>query len=255
MAALSAEEPDVKRPKGGESLGELMYFPLWAKGLQLALCAEASGLSWEGTTPQAQGGWPVVKATGITPFGQLPILKTPGGMILGQSAAIANYIAKKGGIDGASDEEFALGQMLIAEGEDIYTLCQKHELARWKKPEVRSSMAEERKVLFAETIPLHLSHLEKLCVVPKGFTSSGSTAGELYLWGMLMQAMHCSETGADALLDKTPKLKAWYEATAAHPAVTKVLAGKSAMGDVFNKEQGPYFLNDADFAAFTAKSS
>ena len=191
-----------------------------------------------------------MKASGVTPFGQLPILKTPGGMVIGQSIAITNYIAKKGGIDGASDDEFALGQMLIAEGEDIYALCQKHELARWKTQEVRDSKAEERKVLFAETIPLHFSHLEKLCVGAKGFTSTGSTAGELYLWGMLMQAMHCSETGADAFLEKVPKLKAWYEATAAHPAVVTVLTGKSAMGEVFDSEQGPYFLNDAAFAAF-----
>ena len=34
----------------------------------------------------------------------------------------------------------------------------------------------------------------------------------------------------------------------ARPAVAKVLAGKSAIGVL-----GPYFMNDADYAAFNAK--
>eukprot|EP00242_Pyramimonas_sp_CCMP2087_P003007 CAMPEP_0198228252 /NCGR_PEP_ID=MMETSP1445-20131203/112505_1 /TAXON_ID=36898 /ORGANISM="Pyramimonas sp., Strain CCMP2087" /LENGTH=35 /DNA_ID= /DNA_START= /DNA_END= /DNA_ORIENTATION= len=32
------------------SLGKLTYFPVMAKGLQLALIAEHSGLGWEGQT-------------------------------------------------------------------------------------------------------------------------------------------------------------------------------------------------------------
>ena len=38
-----------------------------------------------------------------------------------------------------------------------------------------------------QAVPGHLGSLEKLCTEAKGFTASGRTAGEIYLWGMLHQ--------------------------------------------------------------------
>eukprot|EP01047_Picozoa_sp_COSAG01_P107573 COSAG01_NODE_36570_length_515_cov_23.204327_1_plen_38_part_10 len=35
-----------------DELGELIYFPVMAKGLQLAMCAEMSGLKWSGFTTE-----------------------------------------------------------------------------------------------------------------------------------------------------------------------------------------------------------
>ena len=80
-------------------LGELIYFPVMAKGLQLACIAEMSGLPWTGFTVEESGpkSWTEIKDSGIAPFGQMPLLKTPGGLVLGQSVAIANYIAKMAG--------------------------------------------------------------------------------------------------------------------------------------------------------------
>lgn len=50
-------------PPPAPSLGKLTYFPVMAKGLQLALIAELSGLPWEGATSEAEGqmSWPVIK--------------------------------------------------------------------------------------------------------------------------------------------------------------------------------------------------
>ena len=82
-----------------DNLGELIYFPVMAKGLQLACIAEMSGLPWTGFTVEESGpkSWTEIKDSGIAPFGQMPLLKTPDGLVLGQSVAIANYIAKMAG--------------------------------------------------------------------------------------------------------------------------------------------------------------
>ena len=100
------------------SLGKLTYFPVMAKGLQLALAAEFSGLDWEGEQKVKGDGpddWPQLKAK--TPFGQMPFFVTPEGLTIGQSVAIANYIGRKGGMLGESDADFAVSQMCMAEGE------------------------------------------------------------------------------------------------------------------------------------------
>jgi len=214
------------------SLGELIYFPVQAKGLQLAILAEASGLEWTGFTvdksPAGPKSWPAIKASGASPFGQLPMLRTPGGRVVGQSVAIANYIAHRASMHGAGDDDFALSQMCLAEGEDLYSLLLGAELARWKPREVRAAKAEAVRGLIATTVPDrprspeiagdsprrllatlaprrgcgqrsepaaftpasaqvpdHLAKLEALCAAPLGFTSTGQTAGELYLSGML----------------------------------------------------------------------
>lgn len=230
------------------SLGELIYFPVQAKGLQLAILAEASGLEWTGFTvdksPAGPKSWPAIKASGASPFGQLPMLRTPGGRVVGQSVAIANYIAHRASMHGAGDDDFALSQMCLAEGEDLYSLLLGAELARWKPREVRAAKAEAVRGLIATTVPDHLAKLEALCAAPLGFTSTGQTAGELYLFGMLYQT--AAVAGA-ASLDATPRLKAWFDRTKALPAVAKVLEGRSAIGSL-----GQYFMNDADYDRFNA---
>jgi glutathione S-transferase len=183
-------------------LGELIYFPVMAKGLQLACIAEMSGLPWTGFTVEDEGpkSWGEIKASGVAPFGQMPLLKTPSGLVLGQSCAIANYIAKMAGaaLEGESDNDYALSQMLMAEAEDIYSLLGSCELANWKTPEQRESAAEKAKTLFAEQLPAHFKNLEELAssdVSDEGkhsdckFTTTGHTAGEIYLLGMIHQAV------------------------------------------------------------------
>ena len=103
------------------SLGMLTYFPLMAKGLQLALIAEFSGLEWEGQTKTRGDGpedWPQLKVK--TPFGQMPFLVTPEGLSVGQSVAIANHMGRKGDMLGKNDAEFAVSQMCIAEGKGLW---------------------------------------------------------------------------------------------------------------------------------------
>jgi glutathione S-transferase len=247
-----------------DELGELIYFPVMAKGLQLAMCAEMSGLKWSGFTTEEAGpkSWGEIKPSGIAPFGQMPLLKTPGGQVIGQSVAIANYIARKAGpvLEGETEEEYATSQMCMMEAEDIFSMVGKCELANWKTPEQRESKAEEAKELFAESLPAHFDNLEKLAVGDVNddgkwsnckFTSTGKTAGEIYLWGMIHQAVLA---GGGPALNKTknarggkvenyyPKLVKWYQTLGEEDGIRTVLDGKSAMG-----EFAVYFLSTAAF--------
>ena len=149
-----------------DNLGELIYFPVMAKGLQLACIAEMSGLPWTGFTVEESGpkSWAEIKDSGIAPFGQMPLLKTPDGLVLGQSVAIANYIAKMAGaaLEGATDKDFALSQMCMAEAEDIYSMLGACELANWKTPEQRKAGADKAAALFKDGLAAHFANLEKL---------------------------------------------------------------------------------------------
>jgi glutathione S-transferase len=230
---------------GSGALGQLIYFPVYAKGLQLAMIAEMSGLKWEGKTTEGDGAnsWASIKATGVAPFGQMPLLKTSGGRVVAQSTAIANYIARKGGMEGNTDDDFIMSQMCMAEGEDIFKLIFGAELAFWKTPEVRAAKAEEQKKVFTEDIPAHLANLEKLCGA-SGFTSTGETAGEIYLFGMIYQA---TVAGGAGLVDAFPNLKAWFNTIAAKAAIKKVIAGEAGAPGSFKLK--PYFLSDELYAA------
>jgi len=226
-----ATEPPAKKARVEGNM-TLTYFPLFAKGLAPALCAELSGVSWKGNkdTGFEMAKWDELKATGKAPFGQLPLLEV-NGMNIGQSLAIVNYIGRVSGLEGKDDAEFATSQMLLAEGEDLYTLMQKHQPTIMAGYGQRGKLGpEENKVFWDSTVPAEMAKLEKLLGTTAGdsFTSTGTTVGELYLFAMMHQMKLCSPD----FLKGTPGLLKFYEATLALPAVKKVLDGESAMGEL-----------------------
>ena len=80
---------------------ELVYFPLLARNVLTLLLARDAGLD----VAQRAVDWPAYK--GETMFGQLPQLEgegVPGGK-MGQSMAIARFLARKAKRDGATDAE------------------------------------------------------------------------------------------------------------------------------------------------------
>jgi glutathione S-transferase len=85
-----------------------------------------------------------------------------------------------------------------------------------------------------EAVPAHLTNLEALCG-ETGFTASGRTAGEIYLWGILYQM---SLMKGD-FLTAFPKLAAWFAAVGGDAATKKVCEGKSAIGEL-----SEYFVNN-----------
>merc|ERR1712113_824255 len=171
------------------------------------------------------GKWGELKASGKPPFAQLPILETQEGLVIGQSIAICNYIGHVAGTAGKDPAEYAMSQMLLAEGEDLYNLMQKYQPTMFVK-----SKSEDNGKFWSELVPAEMRKLEGLLSKTPGggFTSSKSTTGELYLFAMLHQMALISE---DFLKD-TPALQKFYSDTMALPGVAKVLAGGSAMGEM-----------------------
>jgi glutathione S-transferase len=182
IATLLEQIDEMKQPALTGSIGKFSYFPLFAKGLQPTLCLAVSGAEWEGN-PVGMEDWGAMKKTGVCPFGQLPILQTPSGAVFGQSTAICNYISKVGGLEGKDAVEFGVSQMCMAEGEDLYAAMQKHQDTMFVKDKIPK---DENAKFWAENVPGHFEKLEKL-VGSTGFTSSGTTGGELYLFGMMFQ--------------------------------------------------------------------
>merc|ERR1712153_235061 len=66
-------------------------------------------------------------------------LETPEDGTVGQSVAIANYMAAKANTQGATPAEFAMSQMCMAEGEDLYSIMGSKNLQRWKAAADRCS--------------------------------------------------------------------------------------------------------------------
>lgn len=222
-----ADESPAKRARV-ENLGTLTYFPLMAKGLGPALCAELSGLAWKSNknTGFGMSSWADLKGKGKAPFGQLPILET-GGLVIGQATAICNYIGHAAGKDGKDANEYAMSQMLVAEGEDLYALMVKFQPTIMKKDKSEDDVLVK---FWVEDIPPHTKNLEKLIKSTSGdgFTSSGTTTGEIYLFAVLHQMVLVSHD----VLNDSPALNKWYDNTKALSGVQKVLKGNSNFGEM-----------------------
>jgi hypothetical protein len=106
----------------------LCYFDVMAKGLQVWMVANHSGLKWQGK-PEGfswRDGPNAMKPS--APFGQMPLLfvggedKPP----VAQATAIASVIGKLANTDGGSDiNDYAMSNMLLAQAEDMYNALQK----------------------------------------------------------------------------------------------------------------------------------
>merc|ERR1711924_61876 len=214
---------------------KLNYFPLTAKGFGVSLVLQESGIEWE---PNDLGGaglktlkeaFPVwgggLKAKS-TPFHQLPVLYADG-LEIGQCTAICQFIGKKADMLGDSDRDYAVGAMLLRTADEVYDAMYKDLPAIVDKVHSYDHKTKESyEKLFGETIPGFLGNLEPMCTTDAGFTTSGCTPGELYLFAFLHQLQMC-ESGT---LDKFGKIQAWYQRTLSRPSVEKVLAGEGPIG-------------------------
>jgi len=232
------------KAKAPEEPFHLTYFGVMAKGLAPVLVAELSGRPWTATTfkdPATEWrGESGLKATGKCPFGQVPLLEVPArGKVpaqnLGQATAICNYLARiakrKSGLEGDNASEYAMSQMLMAEGEDLYNGLGKNQTTVFAKEYGVGGKAsvEDSKKWWAESVPEHISALEKLLASTGGaaFTRVGTSVGEVYLFAML----HQLKLVKGSILDDAKALSAWYDATKANASIAKVLNGEAACGE------------------------
>jgi len=232
--------PPAKKAKTDSDPPEsftLRYFDVMAKGLGPTLVAQFSGLPWKGNVGAGydRSQWAALKPK--TPFGQLPLLTTADGTDIAQTTAIINYIGKVAGTEGKDAAEFATSQMCLAEGEDIFALMSKFVPTIFAKLGAGSKgTKEEYDAFWAEKVPAHLQHLNRLLLPtePSGkFSASGETPGELYLWSVLHQATLIKPDLLVAPKGGQPSLlSAFYTRLLSDKRTQVVLDGASSMGEL-----------------------
>ena len=152
-----------------------------------------------------------------THFGQLPHAEIAGVGPVSQSGAIVRVLARKAGLEGKTDADFALSEMLIEECKDLYADAGK---AMYPK-----DGAEGRPAAFADFFSesgaanKHLGFLEKLIGASGRFTSAPTT-GEVAVVAVISILKDLKP--AAELLASHPKLAAFYGARA--EAADKALA-------------------------------
>ena len=92
------------------------YFPIPGAAQPIRLALAATGASWENdAVPFAD--WPAKKASGIAPFGQMPLLTVREAdgrsWTLAQSHAIVRFILRRAGHAGAGEHEEATADSLV----------------------------------------------------------------------------------------------------------------------------------------------
>jgi len=179
---------------------KLFYWGLKARAQVPSLIAEVGGIHYEWVQ---NPDWPGMKAQ--TPFGQLPYLED-GHVKMGQSMAIARYMARKAGLQGDTDSDFAMSEQLIEEQNDLYVVLAKAQYATGDKTEAWKNALEVE-------VPKHLANLENL--LHGDYFCSKMLAGELAIFAILNIILDIDPH----TLDKTHKLKAFYDRVAAHPKV------------------------------------
>lgn len=173
---------------------KLVYWPMKARGYAPLVLAKFGhvDLEWD-----KAGEWPAIK--GKAPFGQLPIL-IDGEHTYAQSAAIIRIIARRAGLQGGSDHEYALNEMLIEEFGDIYNGLNKANYASDKEAGLKD--------FFENGCKTQLGYLEKLIGASGRFSSSRLLVGDVVMVCLFDILTHLEPT----VLDAHPKLKAFFDA-------------------------------------------
>jgi glutathione S-transferase len=175
--------------------------------------AAAAGIALKREEP----AWPAFK--GETHFGQLPHLRFTDGPSVSQSGAIVRALSRRGGLEGKTEADFVLSEMLTEEFGDILNALGK---AMYPNPAAgNTERPAAMAAFFAEACPKHLANLEKLINASGAFTSA-PTAGEL----AVVAACHLLKELEPTCLSATPKLAAFFTG-AREDSAAKVLAGLS----------------------------
>eukprot|EP01034_Spumella_vulgaris_P036206 gene36206-44658_t len=128
----------------------LYYFPFKGRQYPILVAAQAAGIKID-----FRSDFDLAEFKKTLPFGQIPYL-VDGDVKMAQSTAILRYIAKKGGIQGDSDQDYALSEMLIEEVNDIMNI--------WGKAIRSENKNAEYDTIFSATgdVTKHLTYLENL---------------------------------------------------------------------------------------------
>ncbi len=203
----------------------LIYFASRGRAELIRLVASEAGIEWDehpvGKDTPPQGGRPTdfaaLKASGLLPFGQVPVWEEPG-FRLGQSLAIVRYLGGTHGLLGKSSRETAQVDQMLGAFEDV-----RGELRRLAvvEPERRPAVRAE---LEAQFVPRWLGYFDRLLASNRdggGFlVGDGPTVADLALWYLL----ELIRDNRFAAIEGQPRLTAYAARIAARPRLAAYLA-------------------------------
>lgn len=231
IPVLLNEINDLKagRDRYRSRIGKLTYFDLMAKGLCPALCCEfatAQGCTYDAETLSVADWRAGLKEKSPAPFGQLPLLECEG-TVIAQATAVCAYVGHVSNTAGGNPKDFGLSQMLLAEGDEIFADMNKNVANIFHTPDTLN--AETNETFWQERmVGHHVLRLEGILDGMETFTATGTSVGELYLWGMLYQACQVRPK----LLESAACLKKWHVKLAKHEITQRVVSGKSKLGEL-----------------------
>jgi len=179
---------------------KLYYWGIKARSFAACVVAKAGGIELELDTNPDLGS---LKASGALPFGQVPFL-VDGEVSLAQSCAIIRYLARKGGLQGASDAEFARSEMLIEEANDLFNILVKAQYSPEK------SAAYDATFAASGPIATQVNYLERILTAPPAAPSAGDFT--------ITCALNLLVTLEPTVLDAFPNVKAFYDVMIGHDA-------------------------------------
>ncbi|CAH3155038.1 unnamed protein product, partial [Porites lobata] len=135
---------------------KLFYFPGRVGGEKCRLAFAAAKIDYEDNR-LADEEWAKEKASGRSPFGQMPFIVTPEGKTLGQSVAVMKYICKIGGLCPANRFDEATADMITDQVGDL-TLP----LINIYNEKDETKKEEIRKEFYGTTLPARLEKFEAL---------------------------------------------------------------------------------------------
>ena len=180
---------------------KVVYWGIKARGWTAVVLAKNGhvAVEWDQNTANA---WPSTKDK--APFGQLPYI-VDGEHVYGQSGAIYRIIARKGGLEGGNDHDFAQNQQIIEEYQDIWQT-----LAKPLYITDDAARAKAWEELETTTLPKHLGFLERL-IGANGHFSSGDRllVGDILI--ICLAAVISEIAGFQKVLAQFPKIKALHD--------------------------------------------
>ncbi|MFT3768821.1 MAG: glutathione S-transferase [Minicystis sp.] len=158
-----------------------------------------------------------LKATGVLPFGAVPLWEEPGGLRLAQSDAITRHLARAHGLYGADAREAARCDMIFAGVDDARVEVRR---VITTEPEKRAAFREE---LRAVILPRWLGYFEKLL----GAEGTGFIVGDRASFAdvaLFLMFENIRDNGLGGAYESCPALVKHAERMAARPGIAAYLA-------------------------------
>jgi hypothetical protein len=120
-----------------------------------------------------------------------------------QSGALYRVVARKAKLEGSSDHEFCLNQMLIEEYQDIWSAISKPQYI-----EDGAARANAWTELLTKTLPTHLGFLEKLVGANGQFSPNNLLVGDVLMICLFQVLVEVADNAK--CLDSFPKLLSFF---------------------------------------------